>query len=248
MNFLSIFLPRFIREIRDVVKRLRPFAERTCPICGYYGFFKNSGRPPRIDALCPSCHSLERHRLFWLWYSENFDFIKGPILHFAPERVLEDRFRRKYQGEQKSYKTADFFVTSDLKINIEKMDLLDETFSTVLCNHVLEHVNDNKALSEIYRILSADGILIVSVPIVEGWSNTYEDSSISNPIERDLHFGQSDHVRYYGRDFRDRLSKAGFSFEEVTAEGKNVIKYALLRGEKFFICKKQARDPDTSST
>ena len=88
-------------------------------------------------------------------------------------------------------------------------------------------------------MLSETGRLIASSPIVEGWDHTYEIGSITDPVERELHFGQSDHVRYYGRDFRQRLRSAGFNeVEEVTAEGQEVVKYALLPGEKVFLCRK----------
>jgi hypothetical protein len=43
-------------------------------------------------------------------------------------------------------------------------------------------------------------------------------------------------VRYYGRDFRNRLREAGFEkIEEITAEGQDVVDYGLWRGEKFFV-------------
>jgi SAM-dependent methyltransferase len=167
--------------------------------------------------------------------------IRTPILHFAPEQVIEKQFRDKFEVGQEFYRTADLFISADLKIDVEQMAVPSKSFSTVICNHVLEHVDDQKALSELYRILTEDGILIISVPIIEGWNLTYENKAITGPAERDLHFGQPDHMRYYGRDFRDRLSEAGFSCEEVTAEGEDVVKYALLRGEKFFICKKIPR-------
>lgn len=243
MNF-SKLLPSHLWQTFDAIKRLRPFAERECPICGYCGFFQNFGRPPRIDARCPSCKSLERHRLFWLWYAKNNPILHPPILHFAPEKVLEAQFRKRHESQNGSYLTADLFSTSDLKINIEDMNLPDGSFSTVICNHVLEHVDDKKAFAELNRILSNDGILIVSVPIVEGWDKTYENSSVTTPVERDLHFGQMDHVRYYGNDFRDRLTEAGFRYSEITAEGSDVIKHALLRGEKFFVCRKRGRLTD----
>ena len=125
------------------------------------------------------------------------------------------------------------------KLNIEKIDLPSGSFNTIICNHVLEHVSDRQALAEISRILSAEGFFIVSVPIIEGWEHTYENDSIKDPLLRELHFGQSDHARYYGRDFRDRLKDAGFNkIEEVTSEGQNVMDYGLLRGEKFFVCSK----------
>ena len=44
------------------------------------------------------------------------------------------------------------------------------------------------------------------VPIVEGWASTYENPSIVSEQERHIHFGQFDHVRYYGADIRDRAA------------------------------------------
>jgi len=175
---------------------------------------------------------------FLVWYAENSGSLKEPVLHFAAEKILETRFRSLYTGG--GSKTADLFQSADLKLNIEKIDLPDQSQGTVICNHVLEHVDDKKALQELFRVLDSDGVLILSVPIIEGWETTYENSEISLPENRELYFGQNDHVRFYGRDFRDRLSEAGFDFLEVTAEGDDVIKYGLWRGEKFFICKKSA--------
>jgi predicted SAM-dependent methyltransferase len=90
----------------------------------------------------------------------------------------------------------------------------------VICNHVLEHVDDRKALTEIMRILAPGGMLVASVPIIEGWDTTYEDVAIKDPEDRALHFGQSDHVRWYGRDFRDRLKAAGFEISELPQRGR----------------------------
>ena len=52
-------------------------------------------------------------------------------------------------------------------------------------------------------------------PIDENRARTYEDASIVSVQERQRLFGQSDHVRIYGRDFRDRLASVGF---DVTVE------------------------------
>jgi hypothetical protein len=103
---------------------------------------------------------------------------------------------------------------------------------------VLEHLDDRKALREIRRILADDGLAILTVPLIEGWDRTYEDPAITDPGARELHFGQDDHVRYYGKDFRDRLREAGLVFEEVTAQPADVLRYGLLRGEKVFICRR----------
>jgi Methyltransferase domain len=217
------------------IRSVRPLHKRDCPICGYNGFFGFFGRPPRLDAQCPRCFSLERHRLFWLWLSKNDCKLSEPILHFAPEKILE----KKLRGIYRDYTTADLLQCADLKINIEKIDLPDKSISTVICNHVLEHVNDVVALGEVKRVLKDDGVLVVSVPLVEGWDRTYEDETIVDPTLRELHFGQSDHVRFYGKDFRDRLRNGGFLFDEMTATAEEVIRYGLVRGEKVFVCRRR---------
>lgn len=228
---------RHIKDAKSLWKRTRPLVKRQCPICGFEGFFGNAGKPPRIDSKCSRCGSLERHRLFWLWFKKNVITLQEPILHFAPEPVLEKNFREKFIN----YKTADLFSSADLKLDIEKIDLPDESVNTVICNHVLEHVDDAKALREIKRILSRDGLLLVSVPIIEAWEQTYENKEVQSPTEREVHFGQDDHVRFYGRDFRKRVLGAGFScVDEFTAEGEMVVEYGLIRGEKLFIYKKKS--------
>lgn len=72
---------------------------RECPVCGArrrrflpYGYVA-----PRADALCPSCLSLERHRLLWLYLTRETDLLRRPqrILHIAPEVCLMKRLRHR---------------------------------------------------------------------------------------------------------------------------------------------------------
>jgi ubiquinone/menaquinone biosynthesis C-methylase UbiE len=42
----------------------------------------------------------------------------------------------------------------------------DNFFDVIICNHVLEHVKDDqKAMSELFRVLNPKGIAILQVPI-----------------------------------------------------------------------------------
>lgn len=238
---LRKLLPKKVRLLLQLIKWTRPIAPRQCPICGYNGIFCCFGRPPRIDAQCPACLSLERHRLFWLWYRSNQEKICPPVLHFAPEIILEKAFRKRFGNSLHKYITADLIAPADIKLDIECIDLPDRAYQTIICNHVLEHVDDNKALSELRRVIRNDGMLVLSVPIIEGWDHSYENSDILDPVNRELHFGQTDHLRYYGRDLRDRLCRHGFDYFEVTAEGPSVIEHGLWRGEKFFVCWPKSR-------
>ncbi len=221
-----------------VLKNAKGTCKKECPICGYSGLFRAFGNPPRWDARCPSCSSLERHRLLALVLQRVPSIITdgAAVLHFAPEICV----RTLLQRSNIHYTSADLTqADADLKLNIEDINLNDEQFDVIVCNHVLEHVNDKKALSELYRILRSSGVLIIMVPIKEGCDTTYEDDSIKDDKERLVHFGQEDHVRVYGADFITRLTNAGFQVTTYTAFGKDAVKFGLFMGEKIFLCHKR---------
>src|SRR5882672_12352508 len=209
---------------------------RTCNVCGYHGRFQAAGRPRRIDARCPKCGSAERYRLLALWLDRHGAFLReAHVLHFAPEAGLASLLKKRVGR----YESADIAPgRADLVLNIEAIAAPDASYDCVVCSHVLEHVDDKKALAEIYRVLKPGGVSLIMLPIIEGWAKTYENPAVVSAEERKRHYGQSDHVRYYGADVRDRIKPAGFALEEFTAEGEDVLTYALQRGEKVFIAKK----------
>jgi SAM-dependent methyltransferase len=207
---------------------------RECPLCGHYGKFLGYGYPYTCDILCPKCGSLERHRLLTLANKE-YDFFRDrDVLHFAPEISIRELV---LNHRPRSYTTADLFAKGvDRKENIEALTIGDSSYDVVICLHVLEHVNDGKALGELFRVLRPGGVLIAMFPIVEGWDNTFEDAARTTPNDRLLYFGQHDHARFFGRDARARMAAPGFVVEEYTAVEPNVSRYGLMRGEKVFIC------------
>lgn len=209
--------------------------DRECPMCGFHGQFHAMGYPPRPEAKCPNCQSLERHRLFWLWLQENQNEVHGTVLHFAPEPIVASLL----EHSASHYRGVDIDAALAREImDIEKTGLADDTIDFIFCSHVLEHVDDQLALSELYRVLKPGGLAVFMFPVVEGWDHTYENPAIKSGKARDLHFGQSDHVRYYGADVRMRITDAGFSLTEFTAVEPFVSKYSLTRGGKIFLALK----------
>ena len=232
--------PKGIKNHYDLLCRVKATHVAECPICGVKGYFKNFGNPPRLNALCPNCNSLERHRLFYLFFllnhNPNDEYIRPKILHFAAEPILELILRPIFGS---AYQTADLTVPADLTIDIEKIELDSNTYSTIICMHVLEHVDDTKALSEMFRIMKKNSHLILAFPIIEGWDSTYENHNIDSDKERLIHFGQVDHIKYYGRDVRKKIESHGFEIiEEFTGSPEMCILYNLQRGERIFVCKK----------
>lgn len=209
---------------------------RECNLCGYQGRFLPFGKVPRRSAYCPGCGSIERHRLVGLWISKNAEAVdRSKLLHFAPEPGLT----RLFKGRVAEYRSADIDPhLADTVLNIEQIDLPDESVDLVLCSHVLEHVDDTKALGEIHRILVPGGRALLMFPLVDGWERTYEDPTHTSDEARTKYYGQADHVRYYGRDVRDRIQGAGFTLSEFTAEEPDVARYGLMRGDKLFVAAK----------
>jgi SAM-dependent methyltransferase len=170
----------------------------------------------RQNNVCPRCYSLDRDRLVWLFLKEKTNIFSAPItlFHVAPEGCL----RALLSGLPNiTYKAGVKYLEGYYyERNINLMDITSvpfeaETYDVVICNHVLEHITDDRrAMQEIYRILKPGGWAIVQVPISEGLDKTYEDPSITTPEEREKHFGQFDHVRIYGQDYPSKLSEIGF--------------------------------------
>ena len=220
---------------------------RECPLCGaeYRRFLPYGYVVPRPDALCPRCLALERHRLLWLWLTRETDLAerRPHLLHIAPEACLGRRLKRIYASEPSRYVTADLeSPLADLHFDIQRIPLPDASFDAVICNHILEHVADDRAaLRELHRILRPGGWGIVLSPVDRARAETFEDDSITDPAERTRLFGQYDHRRVFGRDYPDRLRSAGFEAEEIdyaarfTPEERE--RYALAN-DRIYLVKK----------
>ncbi|MGB5242727.1 MAG: methyltransferase domain-containing protein [Lutimonas sp.] len=197
----------------------------------------------RPNVLSPSTLSLERHRLLWLYLKNETDFFTSSkkVLHMAPEQCFLPLFKKMRNLD---YTTADLYAPKvDVKADILALPFDDNTFDLILCNHVLEHIKDDaKAMSELYRVMKPGGMGIFQIPQEIERETTFEDFSITSPEERAKHFGQYDHVRVYGRDYFDRLRKAGFTVNEVDYSSqlseKEIDTYRLAKGEILPVCLK----------
>jgi len=227
------------RRLKDYEAMMVTGFARTCPICRYVGEFAPVGEPPRLDGLCPLCRSRERHRLFKLWIDRRGSITPAlSVLHFAPEPAFEP-ILRALAGR---YVTTDYMRSKvDLKLNIEALDLEDASFDLIIAHQVLEHVDHVKALSECFRCLTPGGRLIVTTPVIEAWATTYENPAVVTARDRLLHFGQRDHLRYFGRDLKQHMQDAGFTLHEFISTEPDVSTYALIRGETLYELTKPAK-------
>jgi hypothetical protein len=214
----------------QVLPRVTGTRPRECTCCGHIGRFGMYGHPPRYDARCPECGSLERQRLIVL-AMERAQLLRAGdrVLYFTPERPLANYLRARVGP----------FQPAGLR-DSEQLEAEDGAFDVVLASNVLEHSDDDqKSLAELKRVLAPGGRLIITVPIIYGWESTYENPSIQTEEERAHHFGERNHLRFYGRDIRDRMIDAGFTVEEHVASGEESVRYGLIRGDHVFVARKQ---------
>lgn len=205
-----------------------------------YGYGKQ-----RENALSPSTLSLERHRLMWLFLKDETDFFtstkKLKTLHIAPEQCFLDLFRKQ---KNLDYITSDLeSPIADVKADICDLPFKDNEFDVVFCNHVLEHIpDDKKAMQELFRVLKKGGFGIFQIPQDLSRATTFEDDSITDKKERAKIFGQYDHVRVYGKDYFDRLRSIGFKVDEIDYTQKisaeKVTQFCLMKGEILPVCYK----------
>ena len=90
--------------------------------------------------------------------------------------------------------------------------------------------------------MNTNGWGVFQVPIDYNNSKTYEDKSITDPKERELHFWQKDHLRLYGTDYPKRLEEGGFKVEifepKKSLKSINYEKLKLNPKELIFIARK----------
>lgn len=215
-----------------------------CPVCGStFRKFLPYGVSSRPNVLCPACLSLERHRLIWLYLEKQSDFMTKPrkLLHVAPEQCFYNRFK---QYKHIEYITVDLeSPIADYHFDLHEIPFEENSFDMILCNHVLEHVaDDRKVISEFQRVLRPGGFAILQVPLESHRESTFEDPSITDPRQREKFFGQKDHVRVYGRDYPERLRECGFIVEErLVSDGfsiEMINRYRLAPDETLYIASK----------
>jgi SAM-dependent methyltransferase len=250
IKFALNTIPRkYLIRLSYVFRKISQYTNKgnnvECPVCKatFRKFLPYGYEQVRDNALCPKCLSLERHRLVWIYLHECTSFFESPlkVLHIAPEQCFEERFKNLGNLE---YITADLeSPLADYKCDVQNLPFGKNEFDIVICNHVLEHVDDDKrAMSEILRVMKPGARAILLVPMDFNRKDTYENPSVQSAKERKLHFGQYDHQRLYGLDFPERLKNIGFKIpeknylDEIPDEKK--IRFGLPKVELMYGYKK----------
>lgn len=164
-----------------------------CPICNGRDF--RAGPNGRINngvlPCCVKCHSLERHRILYNLY-KNYLLERvqsAACLHFAPDHSIEGQWFGKYESS--------IFGGAN-SLDLQRIDRPDGYYDWVICNHVLEHVEDDReAMCEMLRITTDDGIVQFAMPMPLYRATTMDWGKPD--------WAQHGHWRVYGKDFMARF-------------------------------------------
>ena len=216
----SFFLPRFLFRGKNY----------SCNICGFRArrFLQRGHDYPIISELeiigagrrdvdCPNCGSSDRDRLIYEYFKSNFskEELSGKkVLHVAPEKALSKKLAAEFQMDivKIDLRTKGYLFVYDKSVihgNVMELPFESNFFDFIICNHVLEHVeNVATALSEIHRTLKSGGTAFTQVPLSLNIPQTIEGQKDWKPKDRIKHLGQFDHLRLFGADFKDHLNNA----------------------------------------
>lgn len=232
-----------------------------CPLCNSedvafspYGFefeilskLEVVGGGKREHVACSECCSTDRERLVYLYlkYYTKIFTDEIVVLHVAPELRLRKKIEANLNIEYISADLSKTFVHQ----NFDLCDIPFESnyFEIIIANHILEHIlNDELAMKELYRVLKPDAIAILQVPFSDILQTSYEDKTKISKEDREICFGQDDHVRIYSRkDYIARLKSVGFEVEEFLWQEHHEFtkfNYALAKNEPIFIVKKSMQN------
>lgn len=253
--------------MRETARSLRRHLQRIlyrgsqyeCPACGaQLKRFKASGasfpvlKEKRVvgagyreNNSCPVCWVNDRERLLLCFFQAVSNMLPtdAVILHVAPEPSLCRFFGAR---PEITHIRADYLRPAmSVRLDVQKLPLPEASVDLVICNHVLEHVDDDAlAMQEIRRVMKSNAKAVLQAPIALNEAATFEDPSITDPRERERLFGQHDHVRLYGRDYGERLEAAGFRVkpihwrEQPEAFGGNTDRYGLNPEETLYLVQK----------
>jgi SAM-dependent methyltransferase len=199
-----------------------------------------------VDSFeCPhcGCHDRERHFCMYFDRLDLWDRVTDrDVLHIAPEERLPERIA---EAGPSSYIKGDLHPRSTevQKVDITQIEFSDSSFDLIICNHVLEHVQDDKrAIAEFFRVLKSGGIAILQTPYSAILRNSFCDIGVDTDKLRRRLYGQEDHVRIYGRDLFERIESVGFEIQREShadaLDAFSPVVYGVNPREDLVICRR----------
>lgn len=163
------------------------------------------------------------------------------ILHIAPEQGIEKRIRANELADYYCGDILKYRQTNRVDVT-EICQFRDGTFDYIIINHVLEHIIDlETALCELKRVLKKNGKIIMSFPICTEMKTIEQTKQITDE-ERIYFFGQKDHVRLFGYDYKEIIEKHGLKVSVLSPKEKysdeQIEYYGFIKEDIMLICEK----------
>ena len=182
-----------------------------CNICWWTGAAFD-GFPHSESLACHECGSIARDRFLFFCFVARMREKKYKVLETSP------RLGETYQDSMAQwfdYRASDFDLRShkaQIKVDLQNMDLEDESLDVLLTPHVLEHVPETDlALREIFRVLAPGGRMYLQVPVVQGWTTP--------PLKPEFHQDDTPVEWKFGLDLTSRLREQGFRTRLLCNQG-----------------------------
>ncbi|WP_374686496.1 methyltransferase domain-containing protein [Promineifilum sp.] len=203
-----------------------------CPCCGWEGpgFISLSNwRAVQHNSRCPGCDSRSRHRGLARLLPELLRAKpEGPVLVFAPEPSLLGLIARHVNDTVKTtdYRRTDVDYPRE---DIQQLTFADNSFAFLTCNHVLEHIpDDRQALRECARVLKPGGVAVFTIP------GDYHKQETWYLDKADV----DGHLRHYGMDVLDKMHASFNQVETVDMSAGADPYWHIYPGDTAFICRK----------
>jgi SAM-dependent methyltransferase len=220
---MSLAMKAKLKQIAFLTLRIA--GERTrahCNVCDTKDVIFCSNAWVRAG-VCSKCRSESRHRILaaTLQYHDEFNYYnllyKKKVIHIAPEPALQ----RYIATATQHYVAGDIAPSrkGEKRIDLSKMpQFADDSFDTIIAIDVFEHIADDAAaFRECRRVLKYGGYLIISVPMPDHFSKT-DDQSLASDADRAKFYGQHNHVRIYGKDLSERITRSGYTVVAMDAQ------------------------------
>jgi SAM-dependent methyltransferase len=176
---------RRLRDTEDTQQNASSRLAPSCPIC-------HDPNQAGTRLKCEKCGNGDRTR----------------TLHYAYQslqKLTATRSALIFTAE--SWLPGEYFAMHERSIfgghnhlDIQNIQRASESYSWISCNHVLEHVpDDRRAILEMFRVLRYDGVLQLTIPAPSRTSVTV-DWQFPDP-RKTLHY------RNYGADFTEALAR-----------------------------------------
>lgn len=194
------------------------------------------GAGARKNCVCPNCGSIDRYRLIYL-YLQTLHLNGLSILHIAPEKQIRNILRTT---SSINYKISTYpYVYGNYCYNIEHMpQCKSNSYDLILCNHVLEHVaNLPAAIMELTRVINTDGQVIVSFPFSLTHQTIEDATEQLTGTQRVEIFGQEDHKRLFGYDYKDYFIPYARVSEFIPTH-KQIEELSLIPSDRLVILRK----------